>query len=161
MADNEAIISDLSPAAAVALSDKIELEQGEAPNNSGAYGTLQQLKDLFAQDLRHPVITVDIVAGVVTFDLANGVNKYFVVLLDEDVDDVDIINLPGAGFAAELDVDWVQDAVGGRTVAIPANFRGLGDTEVTVGILPSEVTVMSAVSKDNGGVWRYAMQESA
>lgn len=106
-----------------------------------------------------PVTTLAPVAGVVTYDLSLGSN--FIVNLTANVTSQVITNTPGAGFAAELDVDYVQDGTGGRTVAMPASFKALGGSDVVVASAIGAVTVLNAKSKDNGTTWRYAMQESA
>lgn len=43
---DETLISQLPQALLLALTDKLELEQGEAPGNESVFATLQQLVDL-------------------------------------------------------------------------------------------------------------------
>lgn len=109
--------------------------------------------------INNNVVSVGSIGGVLTLDLALG--KNFVVSLTENVTDIQITNLPAAGIVAELDIDFVQDAVGGRTVVLPASFKALGGSDIAVLATANAVTVLVAKSKDTGVVWRYAMQESA
>ena len=105
-----------------------------------------------------PVGVVSSVAGVLTLDLS-ATNNY-IVNLTEPITDIQINNVP-VGVVSEIDIDFVQDSVGGHTVALPAGFVALGGSDTTLAIEPNSVTVCIAKTKDDGATWRYAMQESA
>lgn len=155
----DAIISALGPATSLNLNDLIELEQGTPPTNSSKKGTLQQVKDLIVP-VAAPltVTTVGVVAGVVTLDLA--VSRNFIVNLTANVTGLTLNNIPASG-VVDLDIDFVQDATGGRTVTFPVSFKALGGSDTVVDAAANKVTVLSAKTKDSGTTWRYAMQESA
>lgn len=154
-----ATIGALTAASSLNLADKIELEQGTAPTNSSKYGTLQQVKDLIVPaQIPTAISTVAPSAGTVTLDLA--VSRNFIVNLTGNVTTLTLSNVPGSG-VVDIDIDFVQDATGGRTVSLPASFKALGGSDTVVDATANKVTVLSAKTKDNGTTWRYAMQESA
>ena len=152
----DVLISQLAAAGALADADKLELEQGADPTNSSAYVTLAQLRTFLGKD---PVTALSIVSGEVTVDCSLG--KSFTLLLSANVTTLTLTNLSGAGLASEIEVEIKQDGTGGRTFALPAAFKALGDSDTAVASAANEVTILSAKTFDNGTTWRYAMQESA
>lgn len=97
------------------------------------------------------------VAGAVTVDCSLG--EKFTLTLGANVTTLSLTNLMGAGFATEIEIEIKQDATGGRTFALPAAFKALGGSDTSIASAANAVTVLSAVTFDNGTNWRYAMQE--
>lgn len=153
----DVLISDLSAAAAASETDLLELEQGTSPSNTSGKLTLAQLRDYVQR--RRPVTALSISSGVVNIDLALGQN--FTLTLNANVTSITFSNLPGAGFAAEIELQISQDTSGSHTLALPAAFKALGGSDTAIAPAANAVTVLSAKSFDNGTTWRYAMQESA
>lgn len=104
------------------------------------------------------VIETSPAAGVLTLDC--GLARNFVVSLTANVTSVELTNLGGAGKATEIEVEFRQDATGGRTVTLPTSFKALGGSDTVVASAANAATVMSAKTFDNV-TWRYVMQESA
>lgn len=97
--------------------------------------------------------------GTVTVDCSLG--KDFTLTLAANVTGWNIVNLPGAGYATEIEVVIAQDATGSRTVTLPSSFKALGGSDTTVASAANAVTVLSAKTVDNGTTWSYAMQDRA
>lgn len=154
----DAIISDLTTAATLALTDLIELEQGTPPTNSSKKATLTQLKALL---LGKPVSALTNSAGTVDVDLDAGAKENFTLLLAANVTTFNVTDLPGVGYVAEFEVEIKQNGTGGYTVTLPASFKATGGSDTAVALAANAVTVLSAKSFDNGTTWRYAMQETA
>lgn len=149
----DATIGNLTPATALARTDLFEIEQS-GPSSKNA--TLGQIQDFIRYESAN---TTAPVANVVTIDLSLGGN--WIVNLTANVTSIVITGLPGAGKTVELDIDFVQDVTGGRTVVLPASFKALGGSDTAVNSTANAVTVLVAKTKNNGTTWRYAMQESA
>lgn len=153
----DVLISDLTAAAALADADLLEVEQGTTPSNTSGKVPLSMLR-AFLQRF-WPVTALSISSGVVNIDLSLGQN--FTLALSANVTSITFSNLPGAGFAAEFELQITQDATGSRTLALPAAFKALGGSDTAIASAANAVTVFSAKTFDNGTTWRYAMQESA
>lgn len=153
----DVLISGLPVASDLAETDLLEVEQGSSPSNTSGQATLARLRDYVQR--RRPVTPLSISSGVVNIDLALGQN--FTLTLSANVTSITFSNLPGAGFAAEIELQISQDATGSRTLALPAAFKALGGSDTAIAPAANAVTVLSAKSFDNGSTWRYAMQESA
>lgn len=161
----DAMISDLSAAVSLALTDLIEVEQGSSPSNSSKHGTIQQLLDLITANLsldnsKNTVTDLVISGGVVNIDLAGGAKKNFRLTLTSNVT-VTFSNLPAAGYVAEYDLEIKQNATGGWTYTLPASHKALGGSDTAIASAANAVTILSAKSWDQGTSWAYAMQERA
>jgi hypothetical protein len=150
----DAIISDLSAATLLAAADLFEIEQGVNPSNSSKKATLTQIQTFTQQT---PFQSVSAVAGVLTLDLAGGLNQYFTTILTANITSIVFTNPPIAGTGREITVLFKQDGTGGRTVAFPASFSATGSTQTTVATAASAETLLNAVSTDNGAVWKYIL----
>lgn len=98
-------------------------------------------------------------AGVLSLDLE--LSRNFKVSLFENITSIVLTNLPGVGKAVDFEVEFTQDATGGRTVTFPASFKALGGSDTTVNAAALGSSILSAKSFDNGATWRFVMQESA
>jgi hypothetical protein len=107
------------------------------------------------------VVALSIASGVVAIDLQNGASRNFTLLLTANVTSITFSNLPASGYVGEVEIQIKQDATGSRTLALPAAFKALGDSDIAIASAANAVTVLSAKTWDQGTTWRYAMQESA
>lgn len=110
-------------------------------------------------DIKSPITVVGISAGTATVDCSLGRN--FILFLNQNVSTLSLTNLAGSGYATEVEIEIKQDGVGGRTLALPPQFKALGGSDTAIASAINAVTVLSAKTFDNGTTWRYAMQESA
>lgn len=150
-------ISDLTAAAALTSSDLAELEQpGESAGTRSRKITLALLHAFFRKRV---VTALSIASGTVTVDCSLG--EKFTLTLSANVTTLTLSNLLGSGFATEVEIEITQDGTGGRTFALPAAFKALGGSDTAIAAGANAVTVLTAVTFDNGTTWRYAMQESA
>lgn len=106
-----------------------------------------------------PVTALSIATGAVNIDLSLG--RHFTLTLSANVTSITFTNLPAAGFAGEIAVRIVQDATGSRTVALPAAFKATGGSDTAVASAANAVTLLTAVTFDQGTSWAYAMQDVA
>lgn len=157
----DVLISNLSPAGALAPEDLLEIEQGEDPTNTSGKITLAQLAAYLAAAGATMVDTPANSSGTVTLDFAGKARYVGAITLGADVTTLAPDNLPGAGIYAEYELHIAQDATGGRTFAIPASHKALGGSDTAIASAANAVTVLTASTVDNGTTWRYAMQESA
>ena len=123
-------------------------------NDAGTVSTLRG-----ASGSIKPLAALSIAAGVVAIDLSLG--EHFTLTLSANVTSITFTNLPAAGFARELSIRFVQDATGGRTVALPASFKATGGSDTAVAAAASAYTLLTAVTFDQGTRWEYAMQDVA
>lgn len=104
------------------------------------------------------VHTAVVSAGVATLNCGNGLNRrHQVPVLTGNVT-LALSNLAPDGYATDGEARIVQDATGGHSVTLPANWRPIGGSDTAVAIGPSAVTWLSFVSYD-GVNFSYAMQE--
>ncbi len=108
-----------------------------------------------------PVATPTISSGVLTLDFGGASVYAGAVTLTSNVTSLVLTNLPGSGKFAEYELHISQDGTGGRTFAIPSSHKPLPSSTTAVGSGPSQVTVLSASTVNNGTTWRYAMGISA
>lgn len=158
-----ALISDLSPNAALADTDLFEIEQ---TGPSSRKLTLSTLLAYVLGNITYPVVldtvtALSINAGVVTIDLDGGRNRNFTLALTTNVTSVVFTNPPAAGFVAWFELQITQDGTGGRTFAIPASLKALGGSDIVIASAANAVTILSAKTWDQGTSWAYAMQERA
>lgn len=150
-------IPGLGAAGALTDADLLELYQpSEAAGTRNRKLTLALLR---AFTRKRVVSALSNVAGTVTVDCSLG--EKFTLTLGANVTTLTLTNLMGAGVATEVEIEIKQDATGGRTFALPASFKALGGSDTAIALAANAVTVLSAVTFDNGTTWRYAMQESA
>lgn len=150
-------IPGLATAGTLTDADLLELYQpSEAAGTRNRRLTLALLR---AFTRKRVVSALSNVAGTVTVDCSLG--EKFTLTLGANVTTLTLTNLMGAGFATEVEIEIKQDATGGRTFALPASFKALGESDTAIASAPNAVTILSAVTFDNGTTWRYAMQESA
>lgn len=145
--------SDFPAASALSSADLLQLVQSGADRRA----TLAQLLAFIGAD-RRTVTTATVAAGAFTLNCSLGDN--FTVLMTANAA-LSVSNLAGVGKATEFELQITQDGTGGRTLTLPASFRALGGSDVTIAPGPNAVTVLSAKTFDNGTTWQYAMQESA
>lgn len=108
---------------------------------------------------RSVVSTLTNSSGTVNIDCALG--DYFTHTLAANVTSITFSNLPAAGHACTLSIQFTQDAATPRTVALPASFKALGGSDTAISATLSKVTVLVITTFDQGTTWRYSMQESA
>jgi hypothetical protein len=106
-----------------------------------------------------PITALSIASGVVNIDLSLG--RHFTLSLTSNVTSITFTNLPASGFAAEFSLRIVQDATGGRTVALPSSFKATGGSDTAVASAANAVTLLTAVTFSQGTTWTYAMQDVA
>lgn len=163
----DALISDLSAAVALAGADLLETEQGVTPNNHSKKITLTQLLAFMQANLTFDPyaatpVTALTPAATLNINLNGGKNRKFTISLNATaITSITFSNLPAAGYVADIEVEIKQDATGGRAFPLPAAFKALGGSDTTVTTSSNTVTVLSAITFDQGTTWRYAMQESA
>lgn len=95
------------------------------------------------------------VAGVVTLDAATA--SYFYIELTENIQLV-LINPPAPDRAQTFYIQFKQDAVGGHTVTLPAEFVPNKGSRTTVDPAPDSYTDLAATTLNSGLRWSYAMQ---
>lgn len=104
-----------------------------------------------------PVLSIS--SGTVTVDCATG--RTFTLTLNANVTTLTLTNVNATGFVTEIELVITQDGTGGRTFALPASFKKLGDSDTAVASAANAVTVLSAKTVNGGTTWYYAMQERA
>lgn len=106
-----------------------------------------------------PVTVLSIAAGVVTVDCSLG--DYFTLTLTANVTGITFSNLPASGVGRALCIDFTQDATGGRTVALPASFKAIGNSDTAVQSAANAKTRMILSTIDGGTTWPYSMAKVA
>jgi hypothetical protein len=97
-------------------------------------------------------------SGVAEFDL--GTARHFTHTLTENAT-LRVINLnpAGTGLVNEFDCLFFQDAVGGFTLTLPANFKAIGNSLKVMPATKNTYALFSAITYDFGVTWYYVMQE--
>lgn len=108
-----------------------------------------------------PVNTPSNTSGTVTLDFGGKSRYVGAITLGANVTTLAFSGLPASGNFAEYELHIKQDGTGNRTFAIPASHKALGGSDTAIASAANSVTVLSASTVDDGGTWRYAMQESA
>jgi hypothetical protein len=108
---------------------------------------------------RSPVTALAIAAGVMNVDCAKG--DYFTCALTANVTGITFSNLPASGVGRTLCIDFTQDATGGRTVALPASFKAIGNSDTAVQAAASAKTRLIFSTTDGGTTWPYSMAKVA
>lgn len=123
-------------------------------------GVLAEIGARLQSALTAPTVNpLSINAGAVVIDLALG--EHFTLLLDQHVTSVTFANMPAAPRAKQIAIRIQQDAIGGRTLALPASFKATGGSDTQPNPAPNGYTLLTAVTFDQGTRWAYAMQEIA
>ena len=115
--------------------------------------TVQQLLGMKV----HPVV---LSSGVATVDCGHGLHRNHTLTLTGNAT-LALSNLAPTGYATEGEIRIVQDATGGRTLALPAAFKPLGGSDTAVKSAANGVTILSYKTMNDGAAVEYAMQESA
>lgn len=127
---------------------------------NGTTGKIVKDSGFTIADLQADSITaVTISAGSATVNCNSGKNKNFTLSMTVNAT-LAVSSLAGAGKVTEFEMQITQDATGGRTLTLPAEFKALGGSDTAISNTANSVTVLSAKTFDNGTTWRYAMQES-
>jgi hypothetical protein len=108
---------------------------------------------------RSKVTALAISAGEIGVDCALG--DYFTVALTANVANITFSNLPASGSGRTLCIDFTQDATGGRTVALPASFKAIGNSDTAVPSAANAKTRLIISTTDSGATWPYAMAKVA
>jgi hypothetical protein len=106
-----------------------------------------------------PVIALAIAAGVVNVDCSLG--DYFTLALTANVTGITFSNLPASGIGRTLCIDFAQDATGGRTVALPASFKVIGNSDTAVQSVANAKTRLILSTTNGGTTWPYSMAKVA
>lgn len=152
-------ISDLPDAAALVDADLVELHQpGQTAGTRSRKSTLATLRSFFTQGLaaRDAVTALTISSGTVNVNCALG--DFFTLSLTANVTSLTFSNLPAAGRAVSLAIRIRQDATGGRTLALPASFKGVTGTDTTVQSAANAWTLLTITTFDQGTRWEYTMR---
>jgi hypothetical protein len=152
-------IDGLPDAAALVDADLVELHQpGRTAGDRSRKSTLATLRSFFTQGLaaRDAVTALTISSGTVNIDCSLG--DFFTLVLTANVTAVTFTNLPAAGRAVSLAVQIRQDGSGGRTLAIPANFRATVGSDTVVQTAANSRTLMTLTTFDQGVTWEYTMR---
>lgn len=125
-------------------------------------GLVRQLTTLHRQYAarinRGPVSYVSdlpVVAGTAALDLAAG--DYFTLPLTANAT-LTIANLPVDPEGRTVLIRVKQDAMGGRTLTLPASFKPMDGSDTAVQSAANAVTVLVAMTFDKGVRWEYAMR---
>lgn len=94
-------------------------------------------------------------AGVVNVDLSKG--DYFTLAMAANVSSLTFSNLPPAGIARTIDITPTQNATGGWTFALPANFHAIGASDTAIKTAANKSTKIIASTTDGGTTWQYSM----
>ena len=108
---------------------------------------------------RTPVTALAIAAGVVNVDCAIG--DYFTLSLTTNITSITFTNVPAAGTGRALCIDMTQDATGARTVALPASFKAIGNSDTAVQAAANAKTRIVLSTTDGGTTWPYSMAKVA
>lgn len=104
---------------------------------------------------RSPVTALAIASGVVSVDCSLG--DYFTCALTANVTSITFSNLPASGIGRTLCIDITQDATGSRTVALPASFKAIGNSDTAVQSAANAKTRLIISTTDVGATWAYSM----
>lgn len=147
----DAIISALTQASSLSLSDKIELEQGTTPDNHSKYGELGQVYDKLNTE-RGTVGTLSVVSGVATASLANGRRTFFKMAVGDNFT-LAVTDVPsGASF---LCIQFTTNATGGYGVGLPASFHAMTGSGASVVTTANAVCYLRAYTVDGGVNWYF------
>lgn len=111
------------------------------------------------QSFGSPVTALSTASGVVSVDCSLG--DYFTCALTANVISLTFSNLPAFGVGRTLCIDFTQDATGGRTVALPASFKALGNSDTAVQSAANAKTRLIISTTDGGTTWAYSMAKVA
>jgi hypothetical protein len=140
----------LPDAAALTAADLLEIHQpGQAAGTRSRKVTLGTLR-------RDAVTALTIATGVVNVDCALG--DFFTLSLTANVTSLTFSNLPATGRAMSLAIRIRQDATGGRTLALPASFKGVTGTDTAVQSAANAWTLLTITTFDQGTRWEYTMR---
>lgn len=92
--------------------------------------------------------------GALTIDYSLG--DYFVVNLGANVTSMAISNPPSGG--GSIRVRFVQDATGGRTVALPSAAKAISGSDSAVQSAANAMTVLHLTTDNSGVRWDYSMK---
>lgn len=106
-----------------------------------------------------PVVALAIASGVVNVDCALG--DYFTLSLTANITSITFTNAPASGTGRALCIDLVQDATGGRTVALPSSFKAIGNSDTAVQSAASAKTRLIISTINGGTTWPYSMAKVA
>lgn len=108
---------------------------------------------------RSPVTALSIASGAANIDCSLG--DYFTLALTANVTSITFSNLPAAGIGRTLCIDCTQDATGSRTVALPASFKTIGNSDTAVQSAAAAKTRLIISTADGGTTWAYSMAKVA
>lgn len=144
---------------AQALDGGTDTDSNPVAEGSDICISVDQLLALFLAK-RSAVTTIShSAAGALDLDYALG--DYFVVTLGANVSAVTISNPPASGFGGAIRVRFIQDATGGRTVAIPSSFKAINGTDTAIQTAANAQTILHLATDDAGTSWDYAMKAVA
>jgi hypothetical protein len=106
--------------------------------------------------LRDGVSALSISSGVVNIDCALG--DFFTLALTANVTSITFTNLPASGKAVSIALRATQDGTGGRTVALPAEFKATTGSDTAVQSAASAITLVTLTTFDQGTRWEYTMR---
>jgi len=118
----------------------------------------RHLPDVIATASNH-VTALTIASGVVSVDCSLG--DYFTLAMTANVTSLTFSNVPAAGTGRTLCIDVAQDATGGRTLALPASFKAIGNSDTAIQSAANAKTRIIASTTDGGATWVYAMSKVA
>lgn len=99
-------------------------------------------------------------SGTVNIDCSLG--DYFTLLgMSANVTSLTFSNLPGVGLGRTIDITLSQDATGGRTLALPASFKAIGNSDNAIQSAANAKTKIIATTLDGGTTWAYSMAKVA
>jgi hypothetical protein len=101
------------------------------------------------------VTALTIASGVVNVDCSLG--DYFTLMLSANVTSVTFSNVPAAGIGRTLCIDVTEDATGGWTLALPASFKAIGNSDTAIQTAANAKTRIIPSTTDGGTTWPYAM----
>lgn len=104
---------------------------------------------------RTPVTALAIASGVANIDCSKG--DYFTLALTANVTSITFSNLPASGIGRTLCIDFAQDATGSRTVALPASFKAIGNSDTAVQSAANAKTRLIISTTNGGTAWAYSM----
>lgn len=111
------------------------------------------------QSFGSPVTALAIASGVANVDCSKG--DYFTCALNANVTSITFSNVPAAGVGRTLCIDFTEDATGGWTVALPASFKAIGNSDTAVQSAANAKTRLIVSTTDGGTIWPYSMAKVA
>jgi len=120
-----------------------------------AADNVQDAIDEIAESSRSVVTTIaHTSAGALAIDYSLG--DYFIVDLSADATSMVVSNPPSGG--GSIRIRFVQDATGGRAVALPGSAKAITGTDTAVQSAASAHTVLHLTTDDGGVSWGYSMK---